>query len=132
MSITRGRPVGSLAVQTTPSWFVNRKVHELRLMQDFAVDADFLLVRIELTRAELGDQFSIDFDASVENQLLAVAAAGDAGGCEHVLQAVGRLRSCCVADRPRRAASRRRRGPAAGFPEDSRGRRRLEPWLLGF
>ena len=40
-------------------------------------------------RAELGDHLAIDLDAAVENQLLALAAAGDAGGGEDFLQALG-------------------------------------------
>ena len=54
-------------------------------MQHLAVDADFLRLRID-ARAELGDHLAIDFHAAVEDQLLALAAAGDAGGGEHFLQ----------------------------------------------
>ena len=82
-------------------------------MDDFAVDADFLLVRID-ARAELGDHLAIDFDAAVEDQLLALAAAGDAGGGENFLQSIGALvrrrRGVRTAPRRRTVPFGRRRG----------------------
>ncbi len=59
-------------------------------MQDFAVDANFLRARID-ARAELGDDLAIDLDAAVEDQLLALASAGDAASGEHLLQPLGAL-----------------------------------------
>ena len=90
-SITRGRPEGSLDVETTPSGLLTAKYDELGLRQDFAIDADLVRKRID-AGAELGDDLAIDFDATVEDHLLALAAAGDAGSGENFLQTLACLR----------------------------------------
>ena len=67
--------------------FVHGEVHELWARQRFAVDANFLPLRID-ARAQLGDDLVIDLDAAFENELLALAPAGNAGRGEHLLQPV--------------------------------------------
>ena len=86
-SVTRGRPAGSRAVDTTPTGLLTAKYTSFGRDSDFAVDADFLPLRID-ARAELRDDLAIDFDAAFEDELLAFAPAGDAGGGENFLQAI--------------------------------------------
>ena len=90
--MTRGRPAGSRDVADHADRLVDGEVDELRPRQRFAVDANFLLQRID-ARAKLRHDLAIDFDAAFANQFFAFAPAGDAGLGENFLQplaAVGR------------------------------------------
>jgi hypothetical protein len=70
--------------------FIHGEVHKPRLRQAFAVNTDFVPLRID-ARTELGNDFSIDFNAAFEYQLLAFAPAGDSRGSEHFLQTIARV-----------------------------------------
>ena len=83
--MTRGRPAGSRDVETTPVGLFTAKYTSFGCVQRFAVDANFLLLRID-ARAKLGDDLPIDLDAAFENQLFAFAPAGNAGVREKLLQ----------------------------------------------
>jgi hypothetical protein len=67
-------------------WLVNGEVLQLGPRQRLAVDADFLPSAIN-AGAQLGDDLAVDLDAALGDELLALAAAGDAGGSEHFLEA---------------------------------------------
>ena len=83
------RPAGGIPRRADDALrLVYREVDRLGVWQDFAVDADFLFMRVDAD-AELGDHLAVDFDAAIEDQLFALASAGNAGGGEHFLQAVG-------------------------------------------
>ena len=78
--IGHARPAGRIARRGNDAGrLVDGEVHQLRLRQHFAIDANFLLQRID-ARAQLGDDLPIDFDAAFANQLFAFAPAGNAGG----------------------------------------------------
>lgn len=72
------------------SRFVDGKIHELLSRECLAVDADFLLLRID-ARTKLSDNFAIDFDPPLANELFALAPAGDSRGGENLLQAFTRF-----------------------------------------
>jgi hypothetical protein len=95
--------------------FVYGKVNELRPAQRFAVDADFLSLRIDAS-AELRHDLMINLDATFENQLFAFAPTGDAGGRENFLQSLAIDRRCaiavCIADWTGIIARARRTEPA--------------------
>jgi hypothetical protein len=57
------------------------------LAEGFAVNADFLPLRID-TRAQFGDDLPVDLDSPFENELFALAPAGNAGRCEDLLQSL--------------------------------------------
>ena len=84
--VDHARPAGRIAGGADDAGgFVDGEVDGLASCSDFAVDADFLRLRID-AGAELGDHLAVDLDAAFEDELLALAAAGDAGGGEHFLQ----------------------------------------------
>ncbi len=95
--------------------FVYGKVNELRPAQRFAVDTDFLSLRID-ARAELCHYLMIYLDATFEDQLFAFAPTGDAGGRENFLQSLAIYRRCAIAvyiaDRAGIVARARRTEPA--------------------
>ena len=55
-------------------------------MEELAVDADVVLVRVG-AGAELGDGGAVDLNAAFEDDLLGLAAGGDAGLREDLLEA---------------------------------------------
>jgi hypothetical protein len=59
-------------------------------VQDLAIDADFLLLRID-AGAQFRDHAPIDFDAAFLDEVLAFTATGDAGRCEYLLQALAMI-----------------------------------------
>ena len=67
---------------------VDRVVERLRLPQRFPIDADLVPQRIDL-RAELRHDLSIDLDAPVTDELLAIPPAADTRRSEHLLQSLG-------------------------------------------
>jgi hypothetical protein len=82
------RPAGGVASGCHDAFrLIHGKVDELRTAQRFAVDADFLFLRID-ARAEFRHHLVIDFDAAFEDQLFALATTGDTGGGEDFLEAI--------------------------------------------
>ncbi|HVT30103.1 MAG TPA: hypothetical protein VHE81_18970 [Lacipirellulaceae bacterium] len=64
---------------------VDGEIRQLWPRQSFAIDADFLPLRID-TSAQLGHDLSIDFHTALEHQFFALAATGNSGLGEDFLQ----------------------------------------------
>ncbi len=90
--VSDSRPAGRIA---SCCYDTDRLVHgevcEPGLQQDFAIDPNFVLQWID-ARSELGYHFSINFNATFQDQLFANAPAGDAGLRENFLEALAGLR----------------------------------------
>jgi hypothetical protein len=65
----------------------------LGALEQFAIDADVVVGSIGLT-AELGDDFAVDLNAALGDQLFGMAAAGDSSLGENLLEAI-EFRSGC-------------------------------------
>jgi hypothetical protein len=79
------RAAGRIASRRDDTFrLVHGEVDKPRPAQRFAVDADFLSLRIDAS-AELRHDLMIDFHAAFENQLFALAPTGHAGGSEKFL-----------------------------------------------
>jgi hypothetical protein len=74
---------------------VDGKVQALGTAERLAIDADFVLERID-AGAQLGDHLAIDLDAPLADQLVAIAPAADASSRQHLLEPLGAGRPASI------------------------------------
>jgi hypothetical protein len=77
-------PGGVVVGGNYPYRLVDRIVRAARLLEQFAIDADFLFVRIN-PRAKLAKHVAIDLDAAGQDKLLALPATPNARRRENLL-----------------------------------------------
>ena len=93
----------------------------LRMRQSLTIDPDLLTKRID-PGSQFGDDLAIDFDAALSDQLLAAAAAPEAGGGQHLLQPLEAFPVGGAAGRPGSLLRGRWLPPACGATGRDPGR----------